>query len=103
YPDCAIGTISRKDLVGPKGIPLIGNLISLLRRNTYVQYEQELANKYGSLFTITVLQHGRTIVSNDTQTIEHVLKTDFDEYGKSDDYYEIGYDIFGDGIFSVDG
>ncbi|CAG8705702.1 9391_t:CDS:2, partial [Dentiscutata heterogama] len=75
YPDRAIGTISRKDLVGPKGIPIIGNLISILRRNTYIQYQQELANKYA----------------------------DFDEYGKSDDFYEIGYDVFGDGIFAVDG
>ncbi|CAG8594257.1 17501_t:CDS:10, partial [Dentiscutata erythropus] len=96
YPDRAIGTISRKDSNYRKSNPY-------LKKNTYAQYQQELANKYGPLFTFTVFNHGRTIVSNDPRTIEHLVKTGFDEYGKSDDLYKIAYDVYGDGIFAVDG
>ncbi|RIB24433.1 cytochrome P450 [Gigaspora rosea] len=103
HPDCAIGARHRKDLVGPKGIPLLGNLISLIKRKTIVQYEHELANKYGSNFSFTVLGQGRLIVSNDPRTVEHILKTNFDDYPKGEIFYEIANDIFGDGIFSVNG
>ncbi|RIB18461.1 cytochrome P450 [Gigaspora rosea] len=103
YPDCAIGARHRKDLVGPKGIPLIGNLISLIKRKTVVQYEHELANKYGSNFSFTALGQGRVIVSNDPRTVEHVAKTNFDDYPKGEKLYKISYDVFGDGISTVNG
>ncbi|KAF0536915.1 cytochrome p450 [Gigaspora margarita] len=103
HPDCAIGARQRKDLVGPKGIPLLGNLISLIKRKTVVQYEHELANKYGSNFSFTVLGQGRLIVSNDPRTVEHLLKTNFDDYPKGEIFYEIANDLLGDGIFSVNG
>ncbi|CAG8463911.1 11910_t:CDS:2 [Dentiscutata heterogama] len=93
YPDRALGTRSRKDLVGPKGFPIFGNAFSFLRRKTYIHYEQDLANKYGPLL----------IVSNDPQTIEHILKSDFENYEKSDVLRELGYEIFGDGIFVING
>ncbi|CAG8748029.1 34277_t:CDS:2, partial [Racocetra persica] len=103
YPDRAIGINPRKDLVGPKGVPIFGNLFSFLKRKTYIQFSQELVDKYGSLYTFTILGFGRVIVSNDPQTIEHLLKTNFEDYGKSDAFYKMGYDVFGDGIFAVDG
>ncbi|CAG8597035.1 3072_t:CDS:2 [Cetraspora pellucida] len=103
YPDRAMGTGPRKDLVGPKGVPIFGNFFSFIKRDTYIHLLQELADKYGSLFTITILGIGRIIISNDPQTVEYILKTNFEDYKKSDVIYEVGYDIFGDGILSVDG
>ncbi|RIB00396.1 cytochrome P450 [Gigaspora rosea] len=103
YSDRAVGTISRKDLVGPKGIPIFGNFFSVIRRKTYIQFEHELANKYGQLFTFTIFKLGRVIVSNDPRTIEHVLKTRFDDFGKDEVIHEMGYEMFGDGIFAVNG
>ncbi|CAG8697450.1 11375_t:CDS:2, partial [Scutellospora calospora] len=96
-------TRCRKDIVGPKGIPIFGNFFSIIKRNSYIHYEHELAIKYGSFFTFTFPSYGRVIVINDPQSIEHVLKTNFEDYGKSDFFHELGYEMFGDGIFAVNG
>ncbi|CAG8641086.1 1065_t:CDS:2 [Gigaspora margarita] len=53
--------------------------------------------------TFTIPKLSRNIVSNDPQTIEHILKTEFDNYGKSHTLHDIAYDMFGDGIFVVNG
>jgi len=33
YPDRSIGTKPRTDLIGPKGLPIIGNLLDIIRDN----------------------------------------------------------------------
>ncbi|CAG8758114.1 14737_t:CDS:2, partial [Gigaspora rosea] len=84
HPDCAIGARHRKDLVGPK------------EKHSF----DDFLNQNSSF---TVLGQGRLIVSNDPRTVEHILKTNFDDYPKGEIFYEIANDIFGDGIFSVNG
>ncbi|CAG8823467.1 33800_t:CDS:1, partial [Racocetra persica] len=49
FPDRAIGASSRKDLVGPKGVPIFGNFFSFIKKKSYIQFSQELGDKYGSL------------------------------------------------------
>lgn len=39
----------------------------------------------------------------DPQNIEHVLKTNFDKYGKGPAFHSLFVDLLGDGIFNVDG
>ncbi|CAG8800371.1 1214_t:CDS:1, partial [Dentiscutata erythropus] len=47
YPDNAVGTNYRKDISGPKGVPIFGNLFRFMfKKNTYIELEQEWANKY---------------------------------------------------------
>ncbi|RIB18841.1 cytochrome P450 [Gigaspora rosea] len=103
YSDRAIGTASRRDLVGPKGVPIFGNLFLILNAKNYFQFEEDMINKYGPLFAFTIPRRGRVIVSNDPQTIEHILKTEFDNYGKSETFHELMYDLLGNGIFTVNG
>ncbi|CAG8827037.1 11531_t:CDS:1, partial [Gigaspora rosea] len=49
YSDRAIGTASRRDLVGPKGVPIFGNLFLILNAKNYFQFEEDMINKYGPL------------------------------------------------------
>ncbi|CAG8800906.1 15944_t:CDS:2, partial [Gigaspora rosea] len=53
--------------------------------------------------SFTALGQGRVIVSNDPRTVEHVAKTNFDDYPKGEKLYKISYDVFGDGISTVNG
>ncbi|CAG8685575.1 6932_t:CDS:2, partial [Racocetra persica] len=103
YPDRAIGVRARPELKGPRGFPIIGNFISLIRSKGYIYYVLDLIDKYGPVFTFTLPKKGRFIMINDPQLLEHMLKTNFECFEKGDILYELMYDLFGDGIFAVDG
>ncbi|EGO28594.1 putative monooxygenase [Serpula lacrymans var. lacrymans S7.9] len=83
YPDRYFGTKSRPDLPGPRGIPLLGNLIQLLpHRKRMLFYLAELEHQYGELFTFTMPGWGRNIVINRPEWLEHTRKQDGVGYGK---------------------
>ncbi|CAG8758368.1 936_t:CDS:2, partial [Racocetra persica] len=93
YPD-AIGATTRKDIPGPKGVPIFGNLFTFVfKKNSYIELQQELANKYA----------GRNVVSNDPQTLEYVLKTKFENFQKNPAAIQVYHDLLGDGIFMAEG
>ncbi|RIB07356.1 cytochrome P450 [Gigaspora rosea] len=103
YPNNGVGTNYRKDLPGPKGVPIFGNLFTFMfKKNTYIELEQEWANKYGSLYTFTIFK-SRHVVSNDPQTLEYVLKTNFKNFKRDPAFIETSHDLIGEGIFTVDG
>ncbi|KAI4963740.1 hypothetical protein ZWY2020_010584 [Hordeum vulgare] len=43
------------------------------------------------------------IYTSDTAVVEHILRTNFPNYGKGASNYDKMSDLFGDGIFAVDG
>jgi hypothetical protein len=49
YPDRSIGTKPRRDLNGPKGLPLIGNLLDIFKHdnNGFVTFAYETLMEYG--------------------------------------------------------
>ena len=52
-----------------------------------------------------VLQYHQTMIYNpkDVRNVEHILKTKFDKYAKGKYNGDILRDLFGEGIFAVDG
>ncbi|KAJ4848490.1 hypothetical protein Tsubulata_003361, partial [Turnera subulata] len=61
----------------------------------------EVARKHK---TFRLLGTGRSLVlTTDIRNIEHVLKTSFDKYSKGKHNQDIVADVFGEGIFAVDG
>ncbi|KAI8346292.1 cytochrome P450 [Mortierella sp. GBAus27b] len=104
YRDNSIGT-RRTNIPGPKGWPLIGNLI--LMASTPVsqisQLHDRFHEKYGPTWTVTILGLGRLIMVNDPAVLEHVLKTNFWAYEKGPILRESMQDLLGHGIFSADG
>ncbi|VAH17066.1 unnamed protein product [Triticum turgidum subsp. durum] len=73
-----------------------------------VYHLRRLHDYYTDLFrehmTFRLLSPGRgQIYTSDPAVVEHILKTNFSNYGKGESNYENTSDLFGDGIFAVDG
>lgn len=73
YPNRCIGTIDRPDLPGPRGAPVVGNLLLVFRaRNTMLALLSALERRYGPLFTFTLPGWGRNIMINRPEWLEHM-------------------------------
>lgn len=73
-----------------------------------VYHLRRLHDYYTDLFrehaTFRLLAPGRRqIYTSDTAVVEHILRTNFANYGKGASNYDKTSDLFGDGIFTVDG
>ncbi|KAF9582057.1 hypothetical protein BGW38_000714 [Lunasporangiospora selenospora] len=104
YPNRAIGTRDRPDLKGLVGYPLIGNLPQTIRAgDNNLQQLHELFEEMGDVITMTVPFMGRFIIINNPELMEHILKTNFDNYVKGSVFRSQLQDILGCGIFVADG
>lgn len=89
----------------PATYPIIGCLISFYKnRNRLLDWYTELLVE-SSTNTIVVRRFGapRTIVTANPENVEHMLKTNFNNYPKGKPFTEILGDFLGFGIFNVDG
>ncbi|KAH9920284.1 cytochrome P450 [Fomitopsis serialis] len=83
YPNRCIGTVDRPDLPGPRGLPLIGNLLLVFQnRNGMLKFLDNMEATYGPLFTFTLPSLGRNIVINRPEWLEHMRKGDTTIYAK---------------------
>ncbi|KAG9290595.1 hypothetical protein G9A89_011557 [Geosiphon pyriformis] len=104
YPDRAVGTRYRPDLRGPKGWPIIGNLLLMFEYNRGIHdrhYERHLL--YGKNLTFTIPGVGRCVTCNYPEGIEYVLKTNSTNFPKGPLFHKLFWDFIGDGIFNSDG
>ncbi|TXG62724.1 hypothetical protein EZV62_009718 [Acer yangbiense] len=69
--------------------------------NRLYDYQTEVARKQSTFRLLAPSQS--EIYTTDTRNIEHVLKTKFDKYSKGKYNQDIVTDLFGQGIFAVDG
>jgi len=87
------------------GLPFLGSLLQVLRGlktftllDTYVEWQEQL----GMTFAYTV--PGKVVLCTvDPKNIEHMLKTNFDNYVKGHVFSDPFTDLLGKGIFNVDG
>nr|GMC82816.1 cytochrome P450 704C1-like [Ipomoea batatas] len=86
----------------PKYPPVLGTVFhQLLYFNRLYDHQTETARKHS---TFRLLTPGQSqIYTTDSQNIEHVLKTNFDKYAKGKRNQDVFGDLFGTGIFAVDG
>ncbi|KAF9921507.1 hypothetical protein FBU30_008446 [Linnemannia zychae] len=104
YRDNSIGT-RRTKIPGPRGLPLIGNMILFLRLpiTQISQLHDRFHEKYGESWTITMPGIGRSIMVNNPDVLEHVLKTNFWAFEKGPILQDLMSDLLGQGIFGADG
>uniref|UniRef100_A0A5B7BCU9 Cytochrome P450 704C1-like n=1 Tax=Davidia involucrata TaxID=16924 RepID=A0A5B7BCU9_DAVIN len=88
---------------GKKKYPPIGGTIfnQLMNFNRLHHYMTDLAGKYTTYRLISPFRN--EIYTADPANVEHILKTNFENYGKGWYNYCILKDLLGDGIFTVDG
>ncbi|KAH7047799.1 cytochrome P450 [Linnemannia elongata] len=107
YPNRAIGTRARPDLDGIAwgGMPIIGNTYTILKnRNKFLQSIVENFEKLDTdVMSTTVLGLGRVIAINDPVNLEHIMKTNFENYEKGYILNSTMSQVLGNGIFNSDG
>ncbi|KAF9109131.1 hypothetical protein BGX27_007955, partial [Mortierella sp. AM989] len=105
YHRTSIGSKSRHDLKGPRGQPLIGNLVSMAISplDQFNQLLQRMHGEFGPTWTFSLPALGRVIQFTDPNILEHVLKTNFWAYEKELLMQQTLSDLLGIGIFNVDG
>ncbi|OUZ99485.1 Cytochrome P450 [Macleaya cordata] len=82
--------------------PIAGLMLhQLVYFNTLFDYQTFLARKYPT-YRLILASHS-DIYTSDPVNVEYILKTNFSNYSKGKYNYEIMKDLFGDGIFAVDG
>ncbi|XWS45963.1 hypothetical protein CRYUN_Cryun14cG0024500 [Craigia yunnanensis] len=91
-----------KSVNNPNYVPVKGTVFNHLLYFNYVyDYHTQIAKKLPT-FRILGLSCSE-IFTADTRNIEHILKTNFDKYAKGKYMEEIVSDLWGQGIFAVDG
>ncbi|KAK9202436.1 hypothetical protein WN944_017646 [Citrus x changshan-huyou] len=91
-----------KSIKDPSYPPVNGTVFhQLLYFNRLYDYQTEVAKKQPTFRLLGPAQS--EIYTTDIRNIEHVLKTKFDKYSKGEYNQDILEDLFGQGIFAVDG
>lgn len=91
-----------KDIKNPNYAPIDGTVFSqLFYFNNLYDHQTEVAKKQRTFRLLGPEQS--ELYTTDIGNIEHVLKTNFDKYSKGKYNQEIMTDLFGEGIFAVDG
>ncbi|KAF9342998.1 hypothetical protein BGX26_006459, partial [Mortierella sp. AD094] len=106
YPDRAMFTRARPDLKDKAvpGWPLLGNLPQgLLEKENQLYVIKSGFDYFGDVFSLTVPLRGRLIAINNPELIEHILKTNFNNYIKGEVFSKQVIDMLGGGIFVSDG
>jgi cytochrome P450 len=91
-----------KSIKNPNYPPVHGTVFHmLLYFNRLYDYQTETAKNQRTFRLLT--PQSSEIYTTDVRNIEHILKTNFDKYSKGEHNQDIMRDLFGQGIFVVDG
>ncbi|XP_075651554.1 cytochrome P450 94A2-like [Castanea sativa] len=89
----------------PKSYPLVGSFFALLaNRNRLLPWLTGIIQDSPSA-TFVLRQSFATghVISGNPAVVQHILMTNFNNYGKGEDSRRTVYDLLGQGIFNVDG
>ncbi|KAF9313349.1 Protein kinase alk2 [Podila horticola] len=105
YRSHAVGTRPRRDLKQPPAVPLLGHmpLMASIPGTRLYEFFEKYNNELGPVWSISLPIIGRMIQCDTPEHVEHVLKTNFWNYEKSDGLRDAMGDLFGKGIFAADG
>lgn len=91
-----------KSIKSPKYPPVAGTVFGqIFYFNKLHDYLADVAKRHPTFRLLSPDQS--EIYTTDPRNIEHILKTNFDKYTKGKNNQDIVTDLFGEGIFAVDG
>ncbi|KAA8543341.1 hypothetical protein F0562_021164 [Nyssa sinensis] len=89
----------------PRSYPLVGSYFAIFaNRNRRIQWTSDIVRSSPS--STFVLHRGlghRQVYTANPSNVQHILKTNFNHYGKGDVFRATLSDLLGDGIFNSDG
>ncbi|XP_006652670.1 cytochrome P450 704C1-like [Oryza brachyantha] len=100
----ALYCLARRVLLGKKRKypPVAGTVFhQLLNFGRFVEYQTDLSRRYRTFRMLTPTCN--YVYTVEPANVEHILKTNFANYGKGPMTHEVMEDLLGDGIFNVDG
>ncbi|XVF60037.1 hypothetical protein PTKIN_Ptkin08bG0010600 [Pterospermum kingtungense] len=102
---CKLCRASKASGHGPPTYPIIGCLISFYKNRSRLLdwYTELLAESAINTIVVNRLGARRTIVTANSENVEYMLKTNFNNFPKGKPFTEILGDFLGYGIFNVDG
>ncbi|KAK3156969.1 hypothetical protein QOZ80_2AG0114460 [Eleusine coracana subsp. coracana] len=94
---------SRRGSKGRRYAPVVGTVFhQLYHVRRLHDYHTDLSHEHKTFQLLAPASH-RQIYTCDPAAVEHILRTNFANYGKGSFNYENMRDLFGDGIFAVEG
>ena len=76
YPDRLVATNARPDLPGPRGHPLVGNLLQAIPwQGRILDWFDHLLSNYGPVSTFTLMPWGRGILINRPEWLAHIKQS----------------------------
>ncbi|GAA5807169.1 hypothetical protein MFLAVUS_000523 [Mucor flavus] len=104
YPDRAVFDEHRENVVYPKGLPIVGNLLNISKnKDRYFEYVVEIYEKLDTLTLSSSLTLPSNISTVDPRNVEYILKHNFENYSKGEYFHKVFDDFLGKGIFNSDG
>eukprot|EP01103_Thecamoeba_quadrilineata_P010371 TRINITY_DN221_c0_g2_i1.p1 TRINITY_DN221_c0_g2~~TRINITY_DN221_c0_g2_i1.p1 ORF type:complete len:494 (-),score=100.74 TRINITY_DN221_c0_g2_i1:28-1509(-) len=92
------------EIKGPSGIPVFYNSLEVIKnRDRIYDYFLDLTTKYGHSFSIRVPFVPRILITVDPTTVDHILRTNFDNYIKGPSLTAKMQIFLGNGIFNSNG
>ncbi|CAA7404704.1 unnamed protein product [Spirodela intermedia] len=90
---------------GPRAYPVLGCLVSFFKNKHRLLdwYTELLAASPTQTIVVSRLGAVRTVVTANPANVEHILKTNFDNYPKGKPFTDMLGDLLGNGIFNADG
>ena len=84
--------------------PVLGNIqIVIKNRSRLLDYFHEQHIKYKGYFYLTAPGVGTQLFINDPESIQYILSKNFDNYPNPEIRKELGHEVWGNGIFMVNG
>ncbi|OMO71705.1 Cytochrome P450 [Corchorus olitorius] len=96
---------AKKSVFAPPSYPFLGCLISFYKNRTRLLdwYTDLLSESPSQTIVVRRIGARRTVVTANPANVEHMLKTNFNNFPKGKAFTEILGDLLGCGIFNVDG
>ncbi|CAA6667887.1 unnamed protein product [Spirodela intermedia] len=90
---------------GPRAYPVLGCLVSFFKNKHRLLdwYTELLAASPTQTIVVSRLGAVRTVITANPANVEHILKTNFDNYPKGKPFTDMLGDLLGNGIFNADG